>query len=106
MAGTYLDDRVQESGRADDLLYYDAFGFHQLVICRCGADINHLLGHLLEFIELQRAVIHGSRQAEPVLHQVYLAGTVTSIHGTYLRNADMAFVNDYQEIFGKKSSRQ
>ena len=53
----------------------------------------------MKFLEFQRTVVEGSRQAETIFYQVLLARPVASIHGANLRNAHMALVNHKQEIF-------
>ena len=102
MAGTHFDNGVQQTGGADYLLHNDAFGLHQFVVGRGGADVYHLLCHRLKFLELQRAVVHCGGKPETVFHQVCLPGTVAAVHGAYLRNADVTFVNDDKKIIGKE----
>ena len=57
-----------------------------------------MIHHLLEFLEFQRSVVEGSRQAESILYKVLLPSSVTAIHGADLRNTDVAFVYDEQIV--------
>ena len=97
-----FDDRVQQSRRADDLLHDDTLRLGQLILGRCGADIDDLPRHLLELVKLQRAVVKRRRQAETILHQVLFPRPVPAIHGPDLRHAHMALVNHRQVILRKK----
>ena len=101
-AGAYLDDWVQQSGGTDYLFHHDTLTLLQFVFRRGRTHINHLLGHLLELLERKRTVVHGCRQTEAVFHQIRLAGPVAAIHGPYLWHADVAFVDDNQEILRKE----
>ncbi len=56
---------------------------------------------LLEFLELQGAVIVGAGQAEAVLHQALLAGMVAVVHGPHLRQRHVALVHEQDEIVGE-----
>ena len=102
MAGAYFDDRVQQTCGTNHLFYDNTFGLHQLIVGGGGADVYYLFGHRFKFLKLQRAIIHGSGKPETVFYQVCLSGAVAAIHGTYLRNAHMAFVDDYEKILGEK----
>ena len=98
VARTYLDDGVKQSRGTYHLLHHHAVRLPQLELGRCRTDIDHLPCHVHELLELQRPVVLGCRQAEAILHQVLLAGTVAAIHGAYLRHGDMALVDDHQEV--------
>ena len=100
-AGPHLDDRVEQTGGPDDLLYHHALALLELVVGRGGAYVDNLPGQTLELVELQRPVIHGSRQAEPVLHQIHLARTVAPVHGPDLRHGHVALVDDGEKILGE-----
>ena len=101
-ARTYFDDGVQQAGRADDLFYDDTFALYQLVICRCSTDVDDLFGHFLKLFKLERPVVHGCRQTESVFHEVLFPCPVSSVHGPYLRDAYMTFIDHNQEIFGEE----
>ena len=56
---------------------------------------------LLKLAEEQRPVVVGGGQAEAVLHQGILPGAVAVVHGAYLRDGDVALVNEADEILGE-----
>ena len=60
------------------------------------------MDHLMELLEAKRTVVEGCRKAETILHKVLLAGTVTAIHRTDLRYADVALIDDHQIVLGEK----
>ena len=56
----------------------------------------------VELLETQRTVVEGGREAEAVLHEVGLAGTVAAVHGGDLRYAHVALVDDHQVVLGEE----
>ena len=56
----------------------------------------------MELLEAQRAVVECGGQAEPILHEVLLAGAVSTIHGIDLRHGDVALVDHHQIVFWEK----
>ena len=99
---THLNLWVKESGRTNHLFYNNTLGLLQLIVGRCGRNIDHLWRHLLELVEGQRTVVEGGRQTESVLHEVGLASTVATIHSTDLGHRDVALVNHQQEVIGEE----
>ena len=85
---------------ADDLLHYLLGVFH-LVGAGRGGDVDGLRDALLKFMELQGAVVKRRRQAEAVVHQRALAGGVAVVHGAYLRDGGVRFVDEEDEVLGK-----
>ena len=67
---SYFDGWVEEAGGADDLLYDDAFAVFEFVFGGCGANEDDLFEYLFEFFKFQGTIVHCSRQAEPVIHEV------------------------------------
>ena len=63
---------------------------------------RHVLHPPLELVELQRAVVERAGQAEAVLDQRLLAAAVAGEHAANLRQGDVRFVDDQEEIFGEE----
>ena len=98
-----MDDdlRVNQSRRADDLLDDLSAGLFQFEFAGSGGDEDHLVPHLLEFLEFQRAIVHGAGKAEAVIDQHLLALAVAVVHRVDLRHGHMRFIDDQQEILGE-----
>ena len=96
-----LNGRVQQAGRADNLLDDKAFRFFELIVGRCGGDVDALAGDGLEFVESEGTVIGRGGQAEAVFDQGLLAGVVPAEHGADLRQGDVGLVDDGDEIVGE-----
>ena len=94
------DLRIEQTGRADDLLDH-LTGARQLILGRRCRNVHDLVQTVVELVKIERAVVIGTRQAESVLDQTFLAGAVAVIHGTHLRQRHMALVHDEQKILGK-----
>ncbi len=92
--------RVDQPGRADDLLDH-LVGVLHLVRAGRGRGVDGVAHVLLEFVELERAVIQGGGQAEAVFHQRLLAGAVAVVHAADLRHGHVRFVEDQQVIAGQ-----
>ena len=58
--------------------------------------------HLLELVETEWAVVEGCRQAEPIFHEILLAGAVAAVHRVKLRHGDVALVDDEQIVVGEE----
>ena len=86
--GADVDLWIQEAGRADDLL-----GAEQLVLLLIGArsrgDKKHLIDVVLEFPEIEGAVVQGGREPEAVADQGLLARAVAAVHGSDLGDRHM-----------------
>ena len=95
---SYLDRRIKQSCRTNHLLDNESLRFLQLIIRRSRADIYCLPSDGFEFIELQRSVICSCRQSESIFHEHGLPGLVTAVHSAYLRNRNVALVNECDEI--------
>ncbi len=93
----YLDEGVEQARRTDDLL--DAgLADLLLVVARRGRDVDELRYAVLELVEAQRPVVEGRRKAEAVLGKRDLARSVALVHAADLRDADVALVDDAQEV--------
>ena len=102
VGGAHLYGRVEQSRGADHLFHHHAFAFLQFVVGGRGTDVNHLLGHFVELVEGERAVVQGCRQAETIVHERLLARAVAAVHGAYLRHAHVALVDDNQKVLGEE----
>ncbi len=66
-----------------------------------GADIYGLGHQAFKFRKDQGPVVQGRGQAEAVLHQHRLAGTVAIIHSPDLGQSDMGFIHHQEKVFRK-----
>ena len=98
--GAYDDLRIQQAGGADDLLH-GLLGQTGLVGAGGGGYKDRLMDALFEFLKQQGPVVIGRGQAEAVLYQHVLAGTVAVVHGPDLGYRHMALVNEAQKILRK-----
>ena len=95
----HLNLGIQQSRRPDHLFHHHALGLFQLVVGGGSRHVDHLVDHLVEFLEGQRTVVEGGRQTETILHEVGLAGAVTTVHRPYLGHRHMTLVDDHQVVF-------
>ena len=98
--GPYLDRRIDQAGRADDLLDEDAAGFIELPWSRRCRNRDALRTHGVPFLETQRPVVHAGGQAETVFGERRLAAEVAAEHAAELRDRDVAFVAEHQCVVG------
>ena len=56
----------------------------------------------LELVELQRPVVERAGQPEAVLDQRFLAAAVAEVHAADLRQRDVRFIDDEQEVLGEE----
>ena len=61
-----FDRRIDEAGRADDLLDEHAFGLLHLPMSGRRRDMDRLRPHRLPFLEPERPVVHAGRQAKAI----------------------------------------
>ena len=100
--GAHFDHGVEQSGRTYHLLHDNTLALCQLIVGRRGADVDDLVRKTLKLVEAQGTVVHGRGQAEAILHEVGLAGAVAAIHSRDLRHADVALIDDEQEVVGEE----
>ena len=79
----HFDNRIQQPGRANDLLHH-LLGLFELIFARRRADVDGLLHDFGELIELQRAVVQRAGQPETVLDQHFFARAVPGVHAPNL----------------------
>ncbi len=96
-----LDDRVEQAGRADDLLHDLAAGALELLGGRRGAHGDDLPDALAELVVGQRAVVQRGGQAEAVVDQDLLARPVAEAHPPHLGQGHVRLVDDEQEVVRK-----
>ena len=91
------DLRIQKSGRTNDLLRSKQFVFLFINIRSCRYK-QHLINLTLKLFKVKWSVIQCRRQAEAVIDQCGLSGTVSGIHAPHLRNRDMGLIHNDQII--------
>ena len=96
-----LDRRIDEAGRADDLLGEDAAGAAPSPIAGRRRDMHGLRPHRVPFLEAQRPVVHAGGQAEAVFGERRLAAEVAAIHAADLRDGDVALVGEDEGVVGQ-----
>ena len=92
--GPHFDERIQQTGRPDDLFADNSTGLLELIVARSRAHVDRLIDRLLELVEFQRAVVECGGQSKPVLDQVALSGAIPAIHRADLRNCRMGLVDE------------
>ena len=96
---SYFYFRIQQSGRSNQLFYHNALSLLEFIVGRCGTYVDRLMDHTVEFFKGQRSVVKSSRKSKTVFHEILLSGSITSVHRTYLWDADMTLIYHKQEIF-------
>ena len=76
--------------------------FLNLELGRRRADVNDLVRHLHELLEIQRPIIERARQAKAVFDQHRLARPVAFVHPADLRDRGVRLVDHEQEILREK----
>ena len=99
--GADFHGRIDQPGRADDLLDEDAAGALHLPAAGRRRDVHRLRPHGVPFLEAQRAIVHARGQAEAVLGQRRLAPVVAAEHAADLRHGDVALVGEHQRVVGQ-----
>ena len=92
---------IEQSRRADDLLGDDG-GIFQLERGGRRGDEDRLPDERVKFVRAQRAVFDGARQTESEFDEAFLAGTVAVRHAADLRERDVRFVDEDDEILREK----
>ena len=101
LGGADLDGRIDQAGRADDLLGEGAAGLLQLPAAGRRRDEERLRPHGVPFLEAQRAIVHAGGQAEAVFGQRRLAPVVAAEHAADLRHGDVALVDEHERVVGQ-----
>ncbi len=94
------DLRVDQTGRADDLLDHAVRDPHLVLAGRRG-EVHGLADAVLELVPPQRPVVEGARQSEAMLDQRALAGRIALVHGADLRHGHVRLVDHDEEVVGK-----
>ncbi len=95
---TDLDGRIQQSGGPYYLFHYKAARFFKFILGGSGTHVNLLSGNGLELLEAQGPVVGRGGKSEPVLDEHRLAGMVATVHRPYLRQGNVTFVDESDEI--------
>ena len=97
------DQRVEQSGRTDDLFHHLAIGMIEFIVARGCGTVDHLglLNHLLEFIKAHRPVFQGRGKTEAVFHERFLPLPVAVVHAPDLGQGDMRLIDDQQHVIGE-----
>ena len=93
--------RVQKPRRADYLLCPQKLML-RLIYVRGRGNEHHLVDMAFKFFKVQRPVVQRRGQAEAVIHQCLLSGTVARVHAAYLRYRNMRLINDDKVIIFKE----
>ena len=96
----YLDYRIKQTCRTYDLLGC-VHSMALFVFSRCSRNINDLIYHRGKLVKIHRSVIIRRRQTEAVIHKVFLSCKVAAVHTSYLRQCNVALVNEHKKIFRK-----
>ena len=101
-AGWTIDLRVDQPGRADDLLDDLAAGLFQFEFAGRGRNEDDLVPHLLEFLEFQRAGCparwEGESRDRPAPALRWRSPLYMALN---LRQRHVRFIDDQQEILGE-----
>ena len=100
------DRRVHQSGRANHLLDHRAVAFAQLEVRRRRRNVDRLIDHRRELVEVERPVVERRRQAKAVLDQGFFARAVAAVHAADLRHGDVALVDHQEKIVGKVTQQR
>ena len=92
--------RIEQAGRTDDL-FHRLGAVPPLKIPRRGADEHHLVDPVIKLVEIQRPVVVGARQAEPIIDQIFLAGEIPAEHAANLGQGHVGFVHEEQIVVRK-----
>ena len=96
-----LDRRIDQPGRADDLLGEDAAGLLHLPRAGRRRDRDRLRAHRVPFVEAKRPVVDAARQPEAIFGERDLAAMVAARHRADLRHGLVALVDEQQGVFGQ-----
>src|SRR5580704_6900382 len=94
----HLDFRIDQARGTDHLFHYDSRRARQFVGTGSCRDIDHLIGAMLELLEIERAIIQSRGHAKTEVDQSLLPGAVAMIHPAHLRNGLVRFVDEEQII--------
>src|SRR5208283_5084559 len=97
---TNFDFGINETRRANDLLYNHTSGFRQLIRPGRRRDINCLVYTVLELFEGQRAIIQRAGQPKAVLDEVLFARAVAMPHAVYLGDRLVRFIDKQHVVAG------
>ena len=97
---TDFDRRVDQAGRADDLLDEHAAAFVEFPAAGRGRDRDGLRSHGIPLFKAQRPIVHAGRQAEAVFGQGRFTPEVAAEHAAELRHGDVRLVGEHQRVVG------
>ncbi|CAI8178536.1 MAG: Uncharacterised protein [Alphaproteobacteria bacterium] len=98
---TNFASRVNQAGRANDLLDKNPARALHFPRARRGGYMHGLRPHNIPFLKFHRPIINARRQSEAKFGQCRFAPEVTAKHAADLRNGDMAFIRENQCIIGQ-----
>ena len=105
LGGPDDDLGVHQPRGTDDLLHHVFARLFQLVVRRRGRHVDDLPHRRLELLEVQRPVVQGGGQAEPVFHEGLLPAPVAEKHAPDLGDGHVALV-DHDEGVGRQVAEQ
>ena len=100
LRGPDLDLRVDQPGRADQLLD-DLLAVLVLPGAGGGRDVDDLVEVREELLEVERPVVQRGRQPEAEVHQSRLARDVAGVHAAELGNSHVRLVDEQKPVVGE-----
>ena len=97
-----FDDRIEKSGRPNDLLDDSALGPLEFVLGRSRAHKDDFVEPLFPFGEFERPVVVRAREPESVIDEVLFARAVARIHGADLGHGNVRLVDEHKKVFGEE----
>ena len=88
---------IDKAGRPDELLG-QRIAVLPFIVAGSRADEDRLVDLLLELLEEKGTVVEGRRKPEAVIDKILLPRVVAAAHSPYLRQSDVAFVDEEQPV--------
>ena len=80
-------------------MFHGLLSLFHFIFSRRRRNVNYLVHLVLELVKSKRSIVKCGGQAETMLNQHFLTGTVTCIHRPNLRQGNVRFVNNEKKIF-------
>ena len=100
---THFDFRIQQPGRSNNLFsnifFRNATQFIRSWRC---AHIKNPFDMFFKLINLQRSIVQGTWQTEPIINQHLFPGPIAIIHAFNLWHRNVTFINHNRKVFREK----